>query len=685
MALILVVDGGPENRDLMVTVLRRRGHDVLEASDGVAALRMAEARKLDLIISDVLMPSMDGFELVRQVRERTALADVPVIFRSAHYLSAEVRTLAAARGVWHVLPKPAEPEEVGRITEEVLGAALRNGPSAAKDGAEQGESFEEARCRLLTDQFAAHNAALALANQRLEAEVAIRRHSEARYRAVVDTAADAIVVTDEDGIIQSFNRSAERIFGYAGAEVVGKNLSLLMAEPSRSSHEGFLRRNRTTGEPRVFGLGREVEGRRKGGSAFPLELAVAEWTDSGRRYFTGIMRDVTRRKEAEEALTTATEQAVAARGEAELANLAKSKFLAAVNHDLRQPAQAMALFLPMVVEALKSQPQAAAAHHLEQAFTALSEMLDQLLDVSKLDAGYIAARPGPLSLHEVILPVAQEYSQRVGQQGLRLRLVPSSASVHSDATLLERILRNLLDNALAYTPSGGILIGCRRRGGRVRLDVIDTGIGIALDELPLVFNEFYQVGNPERDRSKGLGLGLAIVKRLSCLLDHPIEIVSRPGKGTRVSLTLPPEAPQLTADQMIPPTVGAGSVPAPVVVVVDDEPLIRSGLGCILEGWGYRVIAAQSGAEAAAAVEAQGICPDLMIADYRLSRGQTGLDAISLVSSRVGHSVPSLVLTGDTASPVVAAVRQAGYLLMQKPLSTTSLRSALAELLGSSS
>lgn len=680
MALILVVDDRPTNRDLMSTILGYQGHEVLEAADGLAALCLLETHQPDLVISDILMPSMDGFEFVRRLRARPSAADIPVIFSSAHYLTAEAKALAAACGVGHILPKPIEPEDLIRLTQEVLAAKPQTAAQPVPLPVAGAEWFGEAHLRLLTDQLAEHNRALTMANERLEAEVLVRRQTEIRYRAVVDTAADAIVVIDETGIVKSFNRAAEQIFGYTGSEVIGQNLAMLMPEPYHSAHDGFIARYKKTGERRVIGIGRVFEGRRKDGSVFPLEIAVAEWADDGSRYFTGIMRDITQRKEAETALTAAKDEALQATAEAERADLAKSKFLAAVSHDLRQPAQAMALFTPVVVQALEHHPQAAAARHLEHALSGLIKMLDVLLDVSKLDAGCVVPQPVRLPLPEVIRPLAEEYGLRASRQGLRIKVAPCTATTISDPVLLERILRNLIENALTYTPSGAILIGCRRRGERVRLDVIDTGIGIAEDKVNLIFDEFFQIGNPERDRTKGLGLGLAIVKRLSRLLNHAVEVASRPGRGTRFSLFLPvaaAPAPAAAAAQVTAPPCP----PAHTILIIDDEPLIRSGLSCVLESWGYRVIAAESGAEAVAAVMADGTGPDAIIADYRLRRGETGLDAIRLVAGKMERIVPSMVLTGDTATDIIGIVRAAGFPLLHKPLQTSALQSALATLL----
>jgi PAS domain S-box-containing protein len=502
--------------------------------------------------------------------------------------------------------------------------------------------------------------------------------AEARYRSIVDTAVDAMVVIDERGIIQSFNPAASRIFGYAAPEVVGRNVAMLMPEPDRSAHDGYLRHYLETGERRIIGIGREVEGRRQDGAIFPLELAIAEWRVSGERYFTGIMRDITERREAQrrfreshQLLTTivesipdpvyakddtgryllantatcallgvepaellgardrdflppeiverieAAERRVlrtgeigveeediagrtrgrrtylstkaplrngsgrtvglvgvsldithrkraeeglrAAKAEAERANLAKSKFLAAASHDLRQPVQSLVLFMSLLKERLDGstgEPPAAvldsmqqalggrarqtgavkALGSMEQALDGLRMLLDSLLDVSRLDAGLVVAHPAVVPLGPLLERLAAEYRPRVAAKGLRLRMVGTDAAVRTDPALLERILRNLLENSLRYTERGGILVGCRRHGDRLRLEVVDTGVGIAPEKIDEIFEEFYQGHNPERDRTKGLGLGLAVVRRLGRLLGHEIEVRSAPGRGSAFAI-----------------------------------------------------------------------------------------------------------------------------------------------------
>ena len=267
---------------------------------------------------------------------------------------------------------------------------------------------------------------------------------------------------------------------------------------------------------------------------------------------------------------------------ADEANRAKTSFLAAASHDLRQPIHAMALF----VSALKSKSRDPEARpivdHLVASVEALEGLFDALLDISKLDAGIVRAEIGDFPLQPIFERVAQDCAADAAEKGLRLVVVPTRAIVRSDATLLERIVRNLVSNAIRYTKTGGLVLGCRRTGANVRIAVCDTGIGIEPAQLPQVFKEFFQVANPERDRAKGLGLGLAIVERLAQLLGHSVTVASVPGRGSTFSVTLPRgESPSLATAPAPAEAAPEGSLGGALVVVIDDEaPCARACARC---------------------------------------------------------------------------------------------------------
>lgn len=253
----------------------------------------------------------------------------------------------------------------------------------------------------------------------------------------------------------------------------------------------------------------------------------------------GVTIDISPAKQAEALLKVARDEALEAKVEAERASMSRSKFLAAASHDLRQPVQSLLLLIEVMKLRLAGTPMAKVTVLMENALDALRLLLDSLLDISKLDAGIIAPAAEEVDLGPLLDRLAEEYRVRAVDKGLELRVVHSSQRLRTDATLLERLLRNLLENALRYTPSGRILLGCRRDAASVRLEVIDTGIGIAREHHEAVFEEFHQVGNTARDRSQGLGLGLAIVRRLAGLLGGSIHLRSELHKGARFTLVLP--------------------------------------------------------------------------------------------------------------------------------------------------
>ncbi|WP_247878323.1 PAS domain S-box protein [Azospirillum sp. TSO22-1] len=496
------------------------------------------------------------------------------------------------------------------------------------------------------------------------------QESESRYRAIVETAVDAMVVIDDGGIIQAFNPAAERLFGCTAEAVVGRNIRTLMPEPYASEHDSYLRNYRRTGVRKIIGIGREIMGRRQDGSTFPAELAVTEWHAGGRRYYTGIMRDVSERRRAEDALR-------ASKVEADRANLAKSKFLAAASHDLRQPVQALVLFQATLAERLAGHAAEPLVESMGQALGSLHMLLDSLLDVSRLDAGLIVAHPEEVPLMAVIERLAAEYLPQAGAKRLRLRVACTGMVVRSDPVLLERILRNLIENALRYTERGGVLLGCRRCGDRLRVEVWDTGVGIEPDKQADIFEEFFQVGNVERDRSKGLGLGLAVVRRLARLLGHEVTVRSVPGKGSVFALDMPVVVAAADAQ---PAKVESARPRDGLILVIDDEPLVRLGLQAMLEGWGYRVLSAGSVEEAVRHIES-GAWPHAILADYRLRGGETGLDAIRAIHGRLNTAVPATVITGDTAPERLVEVREGGYALLHKPVAAHELRATVGEML----
>ncbi len=378
----------------------------------------------------------------------------------------------------------------------------------------------------------------------------------------------------------------------------------------------------------------------------------------------------------------AQEQLRRANAELENALAAKTRFLAAASHDLRQPVQALFCFTAVLQAQLQCGPARATADELVGALEGLKLLLDSLLDVSKLDAGIITPEPAAFRAGAVMEQVVAQMSPLAAEKGLSLRLVGCDAPVESDPTLLARVLRNLVENAIRYTESGTVLLGCRRRRGQVCFEVWDTGIGIGEELREKIFEEFFQAGNPERDRRKGLGLGLAIVQRLAHLLGHEVTVRSAPGRGSVFSVAVPlarggePPPPTIPVEEML---RGSGRV-----LIIDDEAAVAKATAALVTTLGFDAMAVESADEALAEMARQGCTPTAIIADYRLAGGRTGLEAISRICSECSLKIPSLLLTGDTAPDRLREARAAGVPTLHKPVRPGELIRMLNELTQSS-
>ena len=364
---------------------------------------------------------------------------------------------------------------------------------------------------------------------------------------------------------------------------------------------------------------------------------------------------------------------------AESANKSKSQFFAAASHDLRQPLHALALFSASLRELNPEPEKRQVVDQVYASIEALEELFDEVLDLSKLDAGYVEANRSHFRIARLLDALRLQFMPVAIQAGLTLHVVASRATVFTDATLLSRILSNLVSNAIRYTPTGRVTLGCRLRGEILRIEVHDTGIGIPADEQERVFDEFVQLGNPERDRRKGLGLGLTSVRRLSQLLGHPLTLESASGRGTSFRLEVPMGDP-LKVMAIVASTQRADLLAGKRIVVVDDELAIREAMHDLLSRWGCHAVTAIDGAQAIALLEASGP-PDLIISDYRLAGPTTGAGVIELLRTRYGAGVPAMLITADTSPERLRETRATGHLLQHKPVRPAQLRAACNQLL----
>ncbi|WP_414676062.1 hybrid sensor histidine kinase/response regulator [Limnobacter sp.] len=366
---------------------------------------------------------------------------------------------------------------------------------------------------------------------------------------------------------------------------------------------------------------------------------------------------------------------------AEQASVAKTRFLAAASHDLRQPVQAIELLVDALGEDLANHPSKGLLDRIQEAGYGLRNLLNALLDSAKINAAAITAKPRHVQLAPLLKRICNELATQAQQKGLDIRVAKTKACVYTDPALLELILRNYVENAIKYTPEGRVLIGCRKQGGQIRIEVHDTGIGIPASAQETVFQEFYQLGNPERDKAKGLGLGLYIAHSLGKLLNHDIGVNSTVGKGSMFYVSVPQGNASHLMDE--PSRVQAGGktpLTGKTVLLIDDDDLVRASVTEMLSRWQCSTIAAEDAETALRILMARGRMPDAIVADYRLRNKSTGVQAIQSLQAQLGN-VPAVILTGDTAPSRIQEARNSGFLILHKPLSGVQLRSTLSELM----
>ena len=363
----------------------------------------------------------------------------------------------------------------------------------------------------------------------------------------------------------------------------------------------------------------------------------------------------------------------------EAANLAKSRFLAAASHDLRQPLHALNLFVTQLRRETDQAEQARLVERIDASVAAMNELFSSLLDISKLDAGVVTPSVSDFPVDVLLKRIEMTFAAAAREKGLRLRVISNRAFIRSDFILLERILLNLVSNAIRYTVGGGVMVGCRRRGDALRIEVWDSGIGIPEDQRSSIFREFYQLPAAERDRSGGLGLGLAIVDRLCRLLGHPIELISQLGRGSRFVVVVA-TAPRRRLTEQPLETVTDQTM-GKLVLVIDDDALVLDSMRGALKSWGCNVVTASSGAAALACLAELERTPDLIISDYRLADGDNGIRAIERLRKALSAPVPAFLISGDTAPERLREARASGYYLLHKPVLPITLRATISQLL----
>jgi CheY-like chemotaxis protein len=335
----------------------------------------------------------------------------------------------------------------------------------------------------------------------------------------------------------------------------------------------------------------------------------------------------------------------------------------------------LGLFVAQLHGKLRASERSQIIGRIEAALSAMNELFSALLDISKLDAGATTVNITVFPVAQLLAHAETTFAGAAREKKLSFRALPSDSWVRSDFILLEQIVFNLITNALRYTRSGGVLVGCRKRGDRLRIEVWDSGIGIPPDQHDKIFGEFYRLGEPDRDRRAGLGLGLAIVDRLCRLLDHPIEVKSTVGKGSVFAVTVPvAPANKRAIEASIVPRAQPSLSHDKLVLVIDDDPLVLEGMSGIFRKWGCRVVTADSDSKALKAATEQDDVPDLIISDYHLANGRTGIATIEWLRGELSAPIPAFLISGDTDPATLHEAKVKGFHLLHKPVDPMALR-----------
>ncbi len=423
-----------------------------------------------------------------------------------------------------------------------------------------------------------------------------------------------------------------------------------------------------------------------------LEVGSRPMPDGG---IVATYNDITERVLAQEALATANENLerrvrerteelmqlntafAQARAEAEAANIGKTRFLAAAGHDILQPLNAARLYTSSLMERYAQTDDRELVGNVEASLESVEEIIGALLDISRLDSGALKSEITVFAVTDILQQLEFDFGPMARDKGIDLKILPSSLWVRSDRRLLRRLLQNLVSNAIKYTSRGRVLVGCRRSGEHILVEVLDTGMGIPESQQKMIFDEFQRLEAGART-ARGLGLGLSIVDRISRLLDHPVLLRSKPGSGSRFTVRIPVATPIPLPQIRRPVAVQSAPLEGMVVLCIDNEPNILDGMKTLLGGWKCRVMIARDLRDALHVIDKTGLRPEAIVADYHLDAGN-GVDAARAIRERLNADIPTVLVTADRLPGVKQAARDAGFATLNKPLRPAALRALLSQ------
>jgi PAS domain S-box-containing protein len=600
---------------------------------------------------------------------------------------------------------PGDPEE---LVDRRLQNMRRDGPHVFQRERADGSVFELRQVPLPGGGFVTSFSDITVHKQ---VESALRE-SERALRAYTDVVPVLIAFIDRERCFRFVNLAYERYLGRRREEIIGRRVDEVLSPEHFAAREARMAAA-LAGVRQTF----DIEAREPDGGTRFLEASyIPHRGEAGlvEGYFA-VFHDVTERRIAERALkesydtlerrveertrelSALNERLVAenelrravevelreAKAEADRANQGKTRFLAAASHDLMQPLNAARLFISALMQQDPDERTANSIQRIDASLGSAEEVLVTLLDISKLDAGALPPKVTTFPVDEVLGELAEEFAVLARDGGIELRYVRCRLAARTDRRFLRRIVQNFLSNALRYTGRGKVLLGCRRRGETLRIEVWDTGPGIPEDRLDEIFEEFRRLQRKDRLGQKGLGLGLAIAQRMATALGHRVDVRSWPGQGSVFAIEVPSRAAAGVARRWSPTALPvAGGLKGVVVLCVDNEADVVDSMAQLLEGWGCEVLKADSTAAAIAAVENAPRTPAAMLVDYHLSEEDTGLATVAAIRAAWG-AMPAVVITADHSEEVRERVRQAGVRLVRKPIRPAGLRAALNQLLSS--
>ena len=509
--------------------------------------------------------------------------------------------------------------------------------------------------------------------QRKQAEAALRE-SERRYRTMVEWTPEPIAVHRNRTLIY-VNPACVELFGAASAhDIIGTPIldrihPAYIADSLRRERY-FLEHGATPRTQQKF--------IKMDGSAIDIEIQSTSILFDGLPAVHAALRDVTERNAIESQLKVA-------RSKAENSNRAKSRFLASASHDLRQPAHAVGMFVARLSKASHDEPTMQLVAGLESSISAMQDMLDRFFDISRLDEDGTPVVATVFPIEGIFDQLRLSFSNVASDKGLRLRLRPSRAWVRSEPNLLHRILLNLVGNAIRYTQHGTVLVAARPTmdGTQLRIEVRDSGIGIEAQHHDEIFQEFFQVDNPQRDRAKGFGVGLNIVDRACRLLNHPLSIRSALGRGSCFSVLVPMAPPDYDAQLVPAEAATSAELDGVSILLIEDDVLVTQGLSALLTEWGCKVTAAHDARMAYERYRQDGTA-DIIISDFRLGHGDNGIDAIRRLQKMASRPTAACLMTGDMDVRIREQAQAAGVSLLLKPVRPAKLRSLLRRLVAES-